>query len=405
MKPSIILMSTPFLAVSIILDAFFHKHEYGLKDTINNINTLLIEELGALPVKCLILFSYIYISEHHPLLVINPHAIGSWFLLWIGVDFCYYWFHRASHRCTLLWIGHSVHHQSTHFNLSVALRQGLWQTMTSWVFFLPLAWIGFPAWMFFIVYPLNTLYQFGLHTTRTHRIPYFETIFNTPSHHRVHHGINPQYIDKNYGGSLIIWDRMFGTFEPEADTVTYGVTEPLSSWNPFYAQIKVLDDLYYYGSYLKHKGLVLLALLMPPEWILNKLHALQIHPKKPVSVLSDNAPPKRYLFFNLTLAIMLYWLIMFTYSPENSTSFIELALAFTVLLTQGSVSNGNFKVVFPEYLKAFLLGATVYLLSNMTAMALVIGVFCLLINRNLLKNTHSRTLTLMPEQEEITTPL
>ncbi|WBV63816.1 sterol desaturase family protein [Legionella pneumophila 130b] len=187
------------------------------------------------------------------------------------VDFFYYWYHRVSHRNSFFWIGHSVHHQSEHFNLSVALRQGYFQTLTSWVFYLPLALIGFPTWMFVIVASVNTIYQFWIHTESIRKMGWFEKIFNTPSHHRVHHGKNPQYIDKNYAGSLIIWDKLFGTFEPEEAPADYGVTEPLDSWNPFYANIKVVKDILYYGKGLKSKWDVLRAFFMPPEWIIHRL--------------------------------------------------------------------------------------------------------------------------------------
>lgn len=133
--------------------------------------------------------------------------------------------------------------------------------------------------MFVIVASVNTIYQFWIHTESIRKIGWFEKIFNTPSHHRVHHGKNPQYIDKNYAGSLIIWDKLFGTFEPEEAPADYGVTEPLDSWNPFYANIKVVKDILYYGKGLKSKWDVLRAFFMPPEWIIHRLQ----QEKSPVS--------------------------------------------------------------------------------------------------------------------------
>lgn len=154
-------------------------------------------------------------------------------LLMLGQDFCYYWFHRASHRCRWMWAAHVVHHSSENMNFSTAFRQSLMYPLAGmWLFWLPLVIIGFdPNWVVFVVL-LNLGLQFFVHTQAIKRLGPLEWIFNTPSHHRVHHGRNPQYIDKNYAGVLIIWDRLFGSFEPEWETVRYGITKPVNSFNP-----------------------------------------------------------------------------------------------------------------------------------------------------------------------------
>lgn len=275
MDINLMVFASPLFLILIGIEtwvAYYKKSGvYQLNDSVNNFSSGILEEIGALPIKGLIIYSYYYLYEHYAIFNVNTQSIFSWLLLWIGVDFFYYWYHRVSHRNSFFWIGHSVHHQSEHFNLSVALRQGYFQTLTSWVFYLPLALIGFPTWMFVIVASVNTIYQFWIHTESIRKMGWFEKIFNTPSHHRVHHGKNPQYIDKNYAGSLIIWDKLFGTFEPEEAPADYGVTEPLDSWNPFYANIKVVKDILYYGKGLKSKWDVLRAFFMPPEWIIHRL--------------------------------------------------------------------------------------------------------------------------------------
>ncbi len=191
-----------------------------------------------LPFHGVMIYIYQYLFLHYALIVIQASFI-TWFLLWLAVDFLYYWFHRASHRISFLWIGHSVHHQSEGYNLSVSLRQGIGQSLFSWISYLPLAILGFPFWMFVIVSASNTLYQFWIHTEIINRLKGIDIIFNTPSHHRVHHGTNTKYLDKNYAGSLIIWDKLFGTFQPELKNtkIVYGTTEPLGSQSPFYANI------------------------------------------------------------------------------------------------------------------------------------------------------------------------
>ena len=160
-----------------------------------------------------------------------------WLLLFLLVDLAYYWGHRMSHEINLFWGGHVVHHQSEDYNLSVALRQSSFQVVWTFAFSLPLAVMGFDTLDFALVSAFNTLYQFWIHTEAINKMGWFETLFNTPSHHRVHHGRNPKYIDKNHAGTLIIWDKLFGTFRQEEERPTYGITKPIQSWNPVWANI------------------------------------------------------------------------------------------------------------------------------------------------------------------------
>jgi hypothetical protein len=142
-----------------------------------------------------------------------------------------------SHEINLLWGGNVVHHQSEEYNLSVALRQSSLQVVWTFAFSLPIAFLGFDTLHFALISALNTLYQFWIHTETIGKMGWFEYVFNTPSHHRVHHGRDPKYIDKNHAGSLIIWDRMFGTFQAEEEKPTYGITKPINSWNPVFANV------------------------------------------------------------------------------------------------------------------------------------------------------------------------
>ena len=171
---------------------------------------------------------------------------GKWvaaILLFLGVDCAYYWFHRIAHEYNAPWAGHVVHHSSEDYNLAVALRQGTFQGVFSWVFYLPLALLGFPPAWFAAMSSFDTLYQFWIHTRLIGKLGPLEWVLNTPSHHRVHHGRNPKYLDKNYAGTLIIWDRMFGTFQAEEEEPVYGLTKPLESWNPLWANFHVWRDL------------------------------------------------------------------------------------------------------------------------------------------------------------------
>ncbi|PIK46473.1 putative alkylglycerol monooxygenase [Apostichopus japonicus] len=161
----------------------------------------------------------------------------AWFLCFFGVDLCYYWFHRMAHEVNILWAAHQVHHSSEDYNLTTALRQSILQRLTSWTFYIPLAPFIPPS-LILVHSQFNTLYQFWIHTELIDTLGPLEYILNTPSHHRVHHGRNRYCIDKNYAGTLIIFDRMFGTFEAEKrdDKVVYGLVHPLESYNPLYTQ-------------------------------------------------------------------------------------------------------------------------------------------------------------------------
>jgi sterol desaturase/sphingolipid hydroxylase (fatty acid hydroxylase superfamily) len=155
----------------------------------------------------------------------------EWIALVILEDLCFYWFHRASHRIRILWASHVTHHSSQHFNLSVAFRQS-WLPFLGVVFWLPLALIGFDPLMIMSVQVVSLFYQELLHTQLAPSFGPLEWIFNTPRHHAVHHGSNPSYLDKNYGGVLIIWDRMFGTFARRREPIRFGLTHELGSHNP-----------------------------------------------------------------------------------------------------------------------------------------------------------------------------
>ncbi len=172
-------------------------------------------------------------------------------MLFVGQEFCYYWFHRCSHRLRLLWANHAVHHSTNELNLSAAFRFG-WtgRLIGLTAFFVPLMWLGFAPRAVLITLNLNLLYQFVLHADWIPKLGPLEWVLNTPSHHRVHHAANPEYRDRNYGGVLIIFDRLFGTFAAEQDHVrcSFGLVEPLRSYNPvriaFHGFVALAQDLW-----------------------------------------------------------------------------------------------------------------------------------------------------------------
>ena len=161
---------------------------------------------------------------------IPPSPLG-WIAVMVAWDFAYYWDHRFSHEIRLFWAAHVNHHSSRAYNLSTALRQP-WTALQTTLFVAPLALLGFSAEMLYLAWGFNLIYQYWVHTEVVGRLGPLEWVLNTPSHHRVHHGANPQYLDKNYGGILILWDRLFGTFAPEIEPPVYGLTKNIDTYNP-----------------------------------------------------------------------------------------------------------------------------------------------------------------------------
>jgi len=155
----------------------------------------------------------------------------TWMIAILGVDLLYYTYHRMAHRVRLIWATHQSHHSSQYFNFATALRQK-WNNSGEILMWIPLPLLGIPPWMVFASFSVNLIYQFWVHTERIGKLPRpIEFVVNTPSHHRVHHGMDPQYLDKNYGGIFIIWDRLFGTFQPELFRPHYGLTKQVDTFN------------------------------------------------------------------------------------------------------------------------------------------------------------------------------
>jgi len=206
----------------------------------------------------------LYVTAHEHRLVELGNGPWAFALALVAVDFAYYWFHRLHHEVRVLWASHVPHHSSQHYNLSTALRQS-WTPFTGLPFYLPLAFFFSPL-QIATAYGINLLYQFWIHTELIDRLGPLEKVFNTPSHHRVHHGANVAYLDRNYGGILIVWDRWFGSFEPEREPVRYGLTKNLSSFNPVVAAFgefaAVIRDALAAPSLRDALG----YLLRPPGW-------------------------------------------------------------------------------------------------------------------------------------------
>ncbi|HEU0299457.1 MAG TPA: sterol desaturase family protein [Longimicrobium sp.] len=258
----IILFSIPFffllIALEVAYSAWSGRRLLRLNDSIADLACGVLSQLSGVFTKLFSIGIYIQVERHLAVQrwlpgapswpegapLASPQVLASWVAIFILVDFCYYWSHRLSHGINLLWAGHVVHHSSEEYNLAVALRQSSLHGLMTWVFYTPLALIGVPWRMYVAAYALNLVYQFWIHTQAVDRLGrWTELVMNTPSHHRVHHGRNPKYLDRNHAGVFIVWDRWFGTFQPEEETPVYGITRPLRSWNPLWANVHVFVDI------------------------------------------------------------------------------------------------------------------------------------------------------------------
>ena len=192
-------------------------------------------------------------------------ALG-WLLAVVLFDFCDYWLHRTGHETAVFWAAHVVHHQSQEFNFSTALRQESLVAILGWPFYLPLALAGVPPAQFALAGLIVLLYQFWIHTEHIGKLGWFDRVFSSPSNHRVHHAINPQYVNKNYGGMLVVWDRLFGTFAEEREPCVYGTQAPLAGWNPLWAVPQVYASLAQDAWHTRRWQDKLRIWLMPPGW-------------------------------------------------------------------------------------------------------------------------------------------
>lgn len=271
--PNIILYAIPFFIISMLLELYVTTKEkiktYETKDAFASIAMGLGNVALGFFSKIIVLLAFMFIYDNFRLFTI-PFAWWSFVLLIFVDDFSYYWFHRISHLCRLFWASHIVHHSSQKYNLSTALRQTWSGGFYSFVFWLWLPLIGFHPGMIILQMSISLLYQFWIHTEAIDKMPkWFESVMNTPSHHRVHHGSNPLYLDRNHAGILIIWDKLFGTFQPELEEerVIYGLTSNINTFNPikiaFHEWIAMFKDVFSgkktYLSRLKY-------LVKPPGW-------------------------------------------------------------------------------------------------------------------------------------------
>lgn len=247
MEVNYIALAIPFffalIALELVIARLQGRSYYRFNDAIAALGCGIGQQVTGIFMKATLAGGYIYFYERFALFALEASPVLAWAVAFVGVDVLYYWWHRASHRINLIWATHAVHHQSQEYNLAVALRQAWFSDASLWFFYLPLALLGVPPLVFLAMKSFSVLYQFWIHTRTIDKLGPLELVLNTPSHHRVHHAINPAYIDKNYGAILIVWDRLFGTFEEEREECVYGTVKPFTSWNSIWANFEYLAAL------------------------------------------------------------------------------------------------------------------------------------------------------------------
>jgi len=339
------------IGIELLFDRLRKTNYYRFNDAISNLSLGIGSQVSGVFLKVFVFVGYLYLYNHFRLFTLPGFDTGAptWAVvltfsaLFIGVDFFYYWFHRLAHEISVLWGSHVVHHQSEEYNLTVALRQAWLQGAFSWVFYLPLAVMGFEPIMFLTVGSFQTLYQFWIHTKAIGRMPaWFEYIFNTPSHHRVHHGVNPKYIDRNHGGTFIVFDRMFGTFQVEEEEVVYGITSQTNSWNPLWVNFQYWVGLFKEVGKARNVPDAIKMLLLKPGWKPDYLGGVQ--PFKEVT-------PQSFHKYDTHIAIGLSYYIFFQFVLllAGATGYLLVAenlewltkLMFAVLILIALVTLGG----------------------------------------------------------------
>lgn len=372
---NIIAFAIPVFLASIVLEAVIAKRKgkrdyYFFGTALSDIATGTVFQALEVFFKFIPLLIYAWVYEHWALIDWGDNPWVIWGIGLLTVDFMYYWWHRASHVVNVFWAVHAVHHQSEDFNLAVALRQPAFEPISWFFFYIPLALIGVPVEVFLGAYALDLLYQFFIHTELVDKLPRpLEWLLNTPSHHRVHHGVQDQYLDKNYGGILVIWDRLFNTFEPEGERVVYGTTVPLASYNPLWCNLQYFEHMAALARKATRWRDKLWVWVAHPAWL---PEGVEHDPNEKKRLKSDKYQPaiKRQLAWYLAGHYLLIGSLMVPYLMfEAQFSWGQLAAGAGVIVLSnvvflGLVENKRWAQWLEVARGPALAGAVAYLGSN-----------------------------------------
>ncbi len=342
----IIVLATPVFLLLIALEWFVGvkrgRNTYRAADAMSSIGLGMLSQVAGIFSKLLTVGIYTALFAHVSIWTLSPASWWVWLVALVLYDFLYYWHHRFGHTVALFWAAHVVHHQSEDYNLSTALRQTGSGWLAGWIFYVPMAVLGFPPVVFGAVALIDLLYQFWVHTQQIHKLGWFDRVFCSPSNHRVHHAVNDVYLDRNYGGILVVWDRLFGSFQEELDRepCVYGTRTPLRSWNPLWANLEVYatlaKDAWHTRSWLDKVRVG----FMPPGW--RPADVTARHPRPPFEMQARTVFESRAGGAALAAAAVLFLLVMtatavFLWKAHTLTPFVAVSSALLIVALLWSV--------------------------------------------------------------------
>ena len=368
----IITLAVPAFFILIFIELIYGlasgKSNYRLNDTFTSISLGLISRYIPLLGLGIQGAAFAYVAQYYNLKLFSPSSIWVWVFAFFLYDFCYYWMHRLHHEVKVLWATHVVHHHGEEFNLSTALRQTSTGFLWKWIFYLPIFIVGIPPEVFVTVAGVNLVYQFWVHTEHIPKLGWYEYIFVSPSNHRIHHAQNKHYVDANYGGVFILWDRLFGTYKEELEELKpiYGTAKPLKSWNPFKANLDIFREMLVDSTRTKSFKDKIKVWFSRPNWRPEDVKVKYPIIKNDLENFKPYNPEvssevKIYGWIQLLFLLVISAVITSTVGAQTylETSLFALILTASCTISLVAFENYNLKV-FPEVAKSIVVLALIF---------------------------------------------
>lgn len=346
----IIVLAIPIFLLLITLELLVGwargRLSYRVNDTLASLSVGILSQISGVFTSALqvgiyaAVFAYLSLFQNEAFWT-SP---WGWLVAFVLYDLCYYWQHRLGHTCALFWASHVTHHHGQDYNLATALRQSSTGALTTWVFYLPMALAGVPPTVFGLVALLNLLYQFWIHTEQIGRLAWFDRVFASPSNHRVHHAVNDPYVDKNYGGFFILWDRLFGTFAPEDpnEPCIYSTRTPLNSWDPIWANAETVSALFKDSCKTQRWSDKLRIWFKPPGWRPADVAEKDPKPTFDIGQIQRFDTPMTHAMTTVAIGLFTFWFgvtILFLWNAHNFGLTQNLAAAVSITLGLWSLST------------------------------------------------------------------
>lgn len=365
---------TPFVIALIFFEFLYclwkKNNYYSFQDSISSMGTAIINQCTNLAVSYLVLINYHWIYTNFRFTDI-PNNTWTLIGLFFGVDFLFYWFHRFGHTFKILWAAHMPHHSTEELNYAVGLRASVTQRLSSFIFYWPLAFLGYSVEQIIPMVAFHLVLQLIPHTRVIPKLhPWIEYIFNTPSHHRVHHACNQIYRDKNFGGFLIIWDRLFGTFEEEIEDVYFGVTKPPRTWDPTYINFQTFIDIYKEAkaapSWLDKIKVWFMPLSWRPKGLPEPEPYVELTAKTQKKFTSTPlVNSKFYLLMQSAVGLLVMYFVIFDNSPLSTLEkILTTALLWWMATSWAMILEGKNRVIKLEFLRTIIMFIFLYYLLH-----------------------------------------